>query len=162
MWRQCTLFANDALELCTDTTSGVARWWRVRTAFLARRNRRPTARTLLTVRNASDAIALVRSQEREQINAEDLCDRIHRLFRAFPPSEIDMRYLSILQQQHTESGGIANFCTLTLFVVASEVLLIGGLPPVTRAKRAVTWPTWKRRRGTHRRHKSWAGERTRA
>lgn len=78
-------------------------------------------RTCLEIRSVEEAESLLRRIDRGE-GADDLAPRLFKLFKRFPPNEQDMRHLSLLQQSHQGEGGLAEYCTTFVFVIANEAL----------------------------------------
>lgn len=83
--------------------------------------------TLLDITCATDAVELVRRVGTGDATADVLAERLEVIFLAFPPNEITMRRLSLLQQEYQGTGGTEEFAISTVFSVAMTALT--NLPP---------------------------------
>lgn len=75
--------------------------------------------TVLDVRTADDAVALVRTLDRGD-GTDALATRLARVYDLFPPDEGTMRRLSLLQQWHAREGGLRDYCTTLLYAIATD------------------------------------------
>lgn len=97
---------------------------RVRHALVAPRARARRG-TLVDGWDLADVRALVRGLARAGADGDELASRLDRLLRRFPPDEPVMRRLSRLQQAVAGRGDEDEFCVLTVYVLATEVLCTG-------------------------------------
>ena len=92
----------------------------------------PRQPTVLDVRNAHEAILLMERLQKDggdpqnPANATDaLVARLHALFVRFPPTEECMQYLSMEQQRLEGTGGMSEYATTTVYLVATLSLADG-------------------------------------
>ena len=98
--------------------------------------RRPVAppRTLLQPRDAHQCVRLVQAFARSD-DTDTLTTRLVSAYHSFPPSEADMRHLSLLQQEWQGTGGMHEFCVVQVYGAATCALSEGGGGGGTRRKR---------------------------
>ena len=87
---------------------------------------------MLDVRNAHEAILLMNHMQKDDgdpesaANATDaLVARMYALFVRFPPTEECMRHLSMEQQRVEGTGGLCEYATITVYLVATLSLADG-------------------------------------
>lgn len=99
------------------------------------------AGTLLDAADATSVVRLVRLLSSHDGGADELADRLTRLFAHLPPDEYLMRRLSLLHQRQGD-GGEADFCVALVYMTATESLLRGHSTTTTRRRfsRARSWP----------------------
>lgn len=76
--------------------------------------------------NVVAVVTLVRILSRPDEGADELADRLTRLYRLFPPTETTMRRLSLMHQRHGDEGGLRSFCVAMVYMAATEAILHGA------------------------------------
>ena len=61
------------------------------------------------------------AQANDDVDA--IADKLLKLFIRFPPSEVQMRRLSMMQQDLVNTGGRQEFCLVTVYVVACQSIM---------------------------------------
>ena len=84
------------------------------------RHTRVICRTALDVETADDACRLLKMLHVS--SSDDLAATLLRLFLRFPPTEVRMRKLSLLQQQLQGSGDMRDYAVTTVYAIATEAL----------------------------------------
>lgn len=82
--------------------------------------------TLLDATNVAAVVTLVRILSRPDEGAEELADRLTRLYNLFPPTEMTMRRLSLMHQRHSRDGDLRDFCVTIVYMAATEAILGGA------------------------------------
>lgn len=102
----------------------------------ARSATRASAGTLLDAPDVASVVTLVRLLGRPHEGADELADRLTRLYGLFPPTEPTMRRLSLLHQRHGDEGGLRSFCVAIVYMAATEAILHGASVPQQQRKRS--------------------------
>lgn len=105
-------------------------WWLLGTVTipiiwhlsLMRNPTHPTSRTVIDLSSADDTVSLVRHVAQHDTSIDVIVERLECIFRAFPPSEECMQFLSLLQQELEGTGGEQEFAVATVFAVAMATL----------------------------------------
>ena len=77
---------------------------------------------LVDATSARDCTRLVATLSRPRDDADAVAERLLRVFTRFPPTEAQMRKLSLAQQALCGTGGVAEFCVVTVYHTATLAL----------------------------------------
>lgn len=76
-------------------------------------------KTIIDVATSEDAVDLLQKVSSRDDDTGSIAEKLVRIFTAFPPSEMNMRALSLLQQRFACTGGIEEFATSTVYAAAT-------------------------------------------
>ena len=93
------------------------------------------AATLLDAADVAAVVELVRRCAADD-DADAFCERLFRLHRRFPPTEAQMRRLSVWQQQLEGTGGAEEYCVATVYGIATVALCNAPAMSMPRPRRA--------------------------
>ena len=118
------------------------------------KSRRVRTLTLLDAGHVNDVEQLVRCADAGG-GTDELMERLTRLFERFPPDEITMRRLSLMQQEYEGIGNLLEFCVLCVYMAATEV--VARITQKNTVPRIVSMPNLNIVSTNHlpRRHTSW-------
>ena len=102
--------------------------------------------TVVDAWDMTDVCALVRSQARVNTSAEQLSVNLERVLRTFPPDEMVMRRLSTLQQSVAGRGNEDEYCILTVYILAMDVLTTTPLRSFPKRTRSAPTSRSKKKR----------------
>lgn len=95
-------------------------WWRRRHDAAATVPAAELRESLSLVCTPDDAVVLLRRVDARARGADDVCFQIQRAYLRRPPSEHELRQLSVLQQETSGSGDEREYACLTLWMCACE------------------------------------------